>query len=128
MFTKHAASATATVDFTLADNGTATGTITFTDAAGYPTTAMPGATVATTLVTSNPALGATIDSTGLVIALAPVAPLPTPLPTDLTVTATINITNPAGTTPATVGPITATNAQGIDLVDGGPFGASISLS
>jgi hypothetical protein len=113
-------------DFQLLDNGTATGTISFVDAVGEPTSPQAGATVTTTLVSSDPDLTATIDSTGLVISIAVslVTPLPTLPITDITVTATINITNPDGTT---VGPLTAAS-QGIDLVAGGPAGASISLA
>jgi hypothetical protein len=126
MAVKKAAAKAAVADFQLLDNGTATGTISFVDAAGEPTTPQAGATVTTTLAVSDPDLSATIDTTGLVITIG--VTLVTPLPTlpilDITVTATINIANPDGTT---VGPLTAVS-QGIDLVAGGPAGASISLS
>lgn len=124
MKTKNAAKA-AVGDFQLLDNGTATGTISFVDAAGEPAVLQPGATVVTTLAVSDPDLTATIDSTGLVISIAvslqgtPALPI-----TGITVTATVNVTNTDGTT---VGPLTAVS-QGIDLVAGGPAGASISLA
>lgn len=112
-------------DFVLQDNGTATGTISFVDAVGEPTVPQTGATVSTTLVSSDPDLTPTIDSTGLVITVTvSLVGLPTLPINDITVTATITITNPDG---STIGPLTAVS-QGIDLVAGGPAGASISLS
>lgn len=114
----------ASVDFQLADNGTATGTISFVDSVGEPTSPVSGATVATSPTSSDPGITVSVDSTGLILTIAPASPLPTPLPTDVIITASITITNPDG---STVGPFTATS-QGIDLVAGGPAGASISLS
>jgi hypothetical protein len=124
MATKKAVKA-AVGDFQLLDNGTATGTISFVDSVGEPAVLQSGATVSTTLAVSDPDLTATIDSTGLVISIAvSLQGTPTLPISDITVTATINISNPDGTT---VGPLTAVS-QGIDLVAGGPAGASISLS
>jgi hypothetical protein len=118
----------ASVDLTLQDNGTATGTISFTDAAGQPDTAPAGSTISTTLTTSSPFLGAVIDATGLVITLSPVPsptppPFPTPMPVDMTVTAVVTVTPPGS--PA-LGPFTATS-EGIDLVAGPIAGAAISF-
>jgi hypothetical protein len=125
MATKKAVKNATVGDFQLLDNGTATGTISFVDSVGEPAVLQSGATVSTTLAVSDPDLTATIDSTGLVISIAvSLQGTPTLPISDITVTATINISNPDGTA---VGPLTAVS-QGIDLVAGGPAGASISLS
>jgi len=84
------------IDFEVQENGTATGTISFVDADGKPTAAQVGSTFSTTLTTSNPALGAKVDMTGLEVTLTPVAPVPVPLATDMTVTAVTKITVPGG--------------------------------
>jgi len=124
MQAKKISKAAAIGDFQLLDNGTATATISFVDSVGEPTAPVAGATVATNVVSSDPGIVVALDSTGLVITVSPASPLPTPLPTGVTITATPTITNPDGTT---VGPFTAVS-QPIDLVAGGPAGASISLS
>ena len=114
-------------DFQLLDNGTATGTISFVDSVGEPTSPMAGATVGTNVTSSDPGIVPSLDSTGLIVTLAPASPIPNPLPTGVVVTCVVTITNPAGTTPATVGPFTVAT-QPVDLVAGGPAGASIVLS
>jgi hypothetical protein len=122
---KKAAKTAVVGDFQLLDNGTATGTISFVDSVGEPAVLQTGATVSTTVVSSDPDLTPTVDSTGLIITVAVSLQGEPPLPiSGITVTATVNISNPDGTT---VGPLTAVS-QGIDLVAGGPAGASISLA
>ena len=122
---KKAAKTAVVGDFQLLDNGTATGTISFVDSVGEPATLQTGATVTTTVVSSDPDLTPTVDSTGLIITVAVSLQGLPPLPiSGITITATVSIANPDGTT---VGPLTAVS-QGIDLVAGGPAGASISLA
>ena len=80
--TKLAAGHKGKLKFVLNTNGTATGTISFTDTTGTPTQAAPGATIATTLTSSNPAaVTATVDATGLIVTATPVMPVPMPIPT-----------------------------------------------
>jgi len=110
------------VDFSLLDNGTATGTISFVDAVGEPTSPAAGATVSTTATSSDPGVTVSVDATGLVLAIAPANPLPNPLPTGVVITAAITITNTDGT----VLNFTATSTP-IDVIAGGPAGASIAL-
>jgi len=124
MQAKKLSKAAAIGDFQLLDNGTATATISFVDSVGEPTAPVAGATVATNVTSSDPGIVVALDSTGLVITVSPASPLPTPLPTGVTITATPTITNPDG---STLGPFTAVS-QPIDLVAGGPAGASIALS
>lgn len=115
----------ASVDFQLLDSGTATGTISFVDSVGEPTTLQSGATVSTTVTSSDPDLSPTVDSTGLIISITvTLATPPPPLPIlDIVISASISVSNPDGTTLS----LTAAS-EGIDLVAGGPAGASISLS
>ena len=110
-------------DFQLQDNGTATAPIGFVDSVGEPAVLQSGATVSTSLTSSDPNLTPTVDSTGLIITVTP--SLATPLPAlpilDITITATVTVTNPDA---STIGPFTAVS-DGIDLVAGGPAGAQI---
>jgi hypothetical protein len=124
MLAKKASKAAAIGDFQLLDNGTATATISFVDSVGEPTAPVAGATVATNVTSSDPGIVVALDSTGLIITVSPASPLPTPLPTGVTITAVPTISNPDG---STLGPFTAVS-QPIDLVAGGPAGASIALS
>lgn len=118
----HKTGAKAKVDFVLQDNGTATGTISFVDSVGEPTVTQTGATVATNPVSSDPGVVVSVDATGLVLTIAPASPVPNPLPVGVTITATVIITNPDAST------ITLTAVSDpIDVVAGGPAGASISL-
>jgi len=116
----------AITDFTLNDDGTATGTISFTDKSGAPTGPPVGATVGTNVTSSDPGIVPSVDTTGLIVTLTPLNPAPSPLPTGVTVTATITVTDTAG---VTQGPFTAVT-QPIDLVADPEAlgGASISLS
>jgi hypothetical protein len=109
-------------DFQLQDNGTATAPITFTDAVGEPAVLQSGATVSTTLVSSDPDVSASIDSTGQVVTISVtlVSPLPTLPITGITITSTSTITNTDGTT---AGPFSATSGP-VDLNAGGPAGAT----
>lgn len=121
---KPKAAAKAALDFQLGDGGKATGTITFVDTFGEKTQPATGATVSTAVTVSDPAsLQVSVDPTGLIISIAPQSPLPNPLTTGNVVTAVITITNPDGT----VLTLTAVS-EGIDLVAGGPAGASIALA
>jgi hypothetical protein len=108
-------------DFQLQDDGTATAPIILTDSVGEPAVLQPGATVTTTLVASDPDVVPTIDSTGLVVSIAVSLVTPPPaLPINgITVTGTVNGSNPDGTT---FGPFTAVSGP-IDLNAGGPAGA-----
>jgi hypothetical protein len=116
----------AITDFTINDDGTATGTISFIDKVGAQTGPPVGATVATNATSSDPGIVPSLDSTGLIVTLTPLNPAPTPLPTGVTVTAVTTVTNPDGTVQ---GPFTAVTVP-IDLVadPDALAGASISLS
>lgn len=109
--------------FVLNDNGTATGTITFTDSVDAPTTPAAGASVSTTVTSSDPGVTVSVDATGLVVTATPVTPIPTPIPTGVVVTAVITITNADGTV---IGPLTCDNsADPLNVIAGGPAGATI---
>lgn len=112
----------AKLDFVLSDAGTATGTISFVDSVGEPTVPVSGATVATNPVPSDPGVTVSVDATQLILTITPTTPLPTPLPTGVTITATVVISNPD----TSVITLTAVSAA-LDVVSGGPAGASISL-
>lgn len=118
----HKSNAKAKLDFVLVDNGTATGTISFVDSAGEATVPQTGATIDTNPASSDPGVVVSVDSTGLILTITPATPLPTPLPVGVTITATVLITNTDGT----IITLTATSAP-LDVVAGGPAGASISL-
>lgn len=112
--------------FVLNDNGTATGTITFTDAAGAATTPATGATVSTTVTSSDPGVTASVDSTGLIVTAAPASPLPNPLPTGVVISASVTITNADGTV---LGPFTCDDsADPLNVTAGGPAGAHITFA
>jgi hypothetical protein len=112
--------------FVLADNGTATGTISFVDAVGAPTSPAPGATVATTLTSSSPAIGFTVDPTGLIVTATPVTPPVLPLATNVVVTASVTVTNTDG---SVLGPFTCDNsADPMNVTATGPTGASIAFA
>ena len=114
--------AKAKLDFVLSDAGTATGTIYFVDSVGEPTVPQTGATVGTNPTSSDPGVVVSVDSTGLILTISPASPLPNPLPVGVVISATIVITNPDSTT------ITLSAASApVDVVAGGPAGASISL-
>lgn len=111
--------------FSLLDDGTGTGNIAFTDKFGELTNPPSGAVITTTLITSNPILLASVDATGLVvtISLDTTNPLPNPLPTGLTVTASISIANPDGSTTS----VTAVS-DAINVVAGGVAGATLAFA
>lgn len=112
--------------FVLNDNGTATGTIAFTDSVDVPTTPAAGASVSTTVTSSDPGVTVSVDATGLVVTATPVTPIPTPIPTGVVVTAVITITNADGTV---IGPLTCDNsADPLNVTAGGPAGATITFA
>lgn len=111
--------AKAAVDLQMLDNGTATATISFVDAAGLATIPVTGATVATTATMSSPAIVATVGPTGLTVGLAP--SVPPQLVTGVVLTVSVTITNPDNTV---LGPFTGTGNP-IDVV--GSTIAGISL-
>lgn len=112
--------------FVLNDNGTATGTISFVDAAGAATTPAAGATIATTVTSSDPGVTASVDATGLIVTAAPASPLPSPLPQGVVITASVTVTN----TDATVlGPFSCDDsADPLNVTAGGPAGATITFA
>jgi len=112
--------------FVLNDNGTATGTITFTDSVGVPTTPAAGATVATNVTSSDPGVTVAVDATGLIVTATPVVPIPSPIPTGVIVTASVTITNPDGTV---LGPFTCDDSgDPLNVTATGPAGASITFA
>ena len=112
--------------FVLADNGTATGTISFVDAVSAPTSPASGATVATTLTSSSPAIGFTTDPTGLIVTATPVTPPVLPLATGVIVTASVTVTNTDG---SVLGPFSCDNsADPMNVTATGPTGASIAFA
>ena len=114
----------ATVDFKELDNGSATGTISFVDSVGEPTSLAANATCATTATSSDPGLTVVVDSTGLILTITPTVPLASPLPVGVVVSTSTTITNADG---SVLGPFAA-SSQPIDVIAGGPAGASISLA
>ena len=124
MIAKKASRAAVIGDFQLLDNGTATGTISFVDSVGEPTVPVAGATVATNVTSSDPGIVPSLDTTGLIVTLTPASPIPVPLPVGVVVTCVVTITNPDA---SVLGPFTVAT-QPVDLVAGGPAGASIVLS
>jgi hypothetical protein len=115
--------AKAGIDFAILDNGSATGTISFVDTVGVTAVVPAGSTVATSATSSDPGVTVTVDTTGLVLTIAPTQPLASPLPVGVIITAAIVVTNTDGTSES----VTATS-QAIDVDAGGPAGASISLA
>jgi len=112
--------------FVLNDSGTATGTISFVDAAGAPTAPATGATVATTVTSSDPGVTASVDATGLIVTAAPASPLPSPLPQGVVITASVTITNTDG---SVLGPFSCSDsADPLNVTAGGPAGASITFA
>lgn len=112
--------------FVLNDNGTATGTISFVDAVGAPTQPAAGATIATTVSSSDPGVTVSVDATGLIVTAAPATPLPSPLPQGVIVTASVTITN---TDASVLGPFTCSNsADPLNVTAGGPAGATITFA
>jgi len=112
--------------FKLNDSGTATGTISFFDSVGAPTTPAAGATIATTVTSSDPGVTVSVDATGLIVTAAPASPLPSPLPQGVVVSFTTNVTNTDG---SVLGPFTGDNsADPLNVTAGGPAGATITFS
>ena len=115
--------AKASLDFQLADNGTATATISFFDAANLPTNLAAGQTASVpTWTPSASSVVVTPAATGLTAVVAPATP--PVLATDVTITvSTITITNSDGTTIS----LPAVTSDGIDVVGSAVAGFSISL-
>ena len=112
--------------FVLNDNGTATGTISFVDAAGVPTAPATGATIATTVTSSDPGVTASVDATGLIVTAAPASPLPSPLPQGVVISCSVTITNTDG---SVLGPFTCDDsADPLNVTAGGPAGATITFA
>jgi hypothetical protein len=112
--------------FVLNDNGTATGTISFVDAAGAATTPAAGATIATTVTSSDPGVTASVDATGLIVSVAPASPLPSPLPLGVVISASVTITNTDGTV---LGPFPCDDSKDpLNVTAGGPAGATITFA
>lgn len=109
--------------FVLNDNGSATGTISFTDSVGVPTAPAAGASVSTTVTSSDPGVTVAVDATGLIVTATPVTPIPSPIPTGVIVTAVVTVTNADGTV---LGPFTCDDsADPLNVTATGPAGASI---
>lgn len=109
--------------FVLNDNGSATGTISFTDSVGVPTAPAAGASVSTTVTSSDPGVAVAVDATGLIVTATPVTPIPSPIPTGVIVTAVVTVTNADGTV---LGPFTCDDsADPLNVTATGPAGASI---
>lgn len=107
---------------------TVTAIVGFVDDVGNPALTAPGSVAATTVTLSNPAITATVDSTGLVITLAPTPVVPPAIPTlatGVSVSVTVTLTNPDGTV---VGPFTVTGDTLISVVAGGPAGVVLQES
>jgi hypothetical protein len=115
--------AKASLDFQLADNGTANATISFVDAAGLPTALASGQTASVpTWVPSATSIVVTPAANGLSAVVAPATP--PVLATDVTVTVSaITITNADGTTIV----LPAVTSEGIDVVGSAVAGFSVSL-
>lgn len=115
--------ATASLDFQLADNGTAAATITFIDAAGLPTTLGTGQTASVpTWTPSSAAIVVTPAANGLSATVAPATP--PVLATDVTITVSaITVTNADSTTIS----LPSVTSEGIDVVGSAVAGFSISL-
>ena len=114
------------IKFVLNDNGTATGTISFTDPVGAPTVEATGATNQTTLTSNNPAVTFVADATGLIVTATPVTPVVLPLATGVIVTASIIVTNPDA---SVLGPFACDNsADPMNVTATGPGGASITFA
>ena len=112
--------------FVLNDNGTATGTITFLDAARAHTAPAAGATIATTVASSDPGVTVSVDATGLIVTAAPASPLPDPLPQGVVISASVTITNTDGTV---LGPFPCDNSKDpLNVTAGGPAGAAITFA
>ena len=112
--------------FVLNDNGTATGTISFVDAAGAHTAPAAGATIATTVTSSDPGVTATVDATGLIVTVAPASPLPDPLPQGVVISASVTITDTDGTV---LGPFSCDDSKDpLNVTAGGPAGATITFA
>jgi hypothetical protein len=114
--------AKATLDFQLADNGTATATISFVDAAGLPTSLASGQTASVpTWTPSANSLAVTPAANGLTAVVAPATP--PVLATDVTIAVSaITITNPDQSTIV----LPAVTSDGIDVVNSAVGGFAIS--
>lgn len=109
--------------FVLNDNGSATGTISFSDSVGVPTAPAAGASVSTTVTSSDAGVTVAVDATGLIVTATPVIPIPSPIPTGVIVTAVVTVTNADGTV---LGPFTCDDsADPLNVTATGPAGASI---
>lgn len=118
------------LDLQIPDDGSkpTKGTITFVDKVEQPTNPVAGATVATVATLSDPSLVATVSADGLTVAVVPAAPtaFSGPLPiTGITLSVSVTITNPDGTT---IGPLPATATPAMDLVTSAIGGVQIAES
>lgn len=122
----HSSKAKGKMKFTLNDDGTATGTISFVDHAGAAVVPDAGATVSTLVTSSDPGVVVAVDTTGLIVTAAPASPLPSPLPQGVVVTATVSITV---ADLSVLGPFACDNsADPLNVTAGGISGAHITFA
>ena len=112
------------LDFQLADNGTATATLSFTDAAGLPTTLPSGSTAVSTWTSSDPGVVVTGSADGLSASVTPSTP--PVLVAEALISVSTVVTNSDSTTETFTAATPA--GDGVSVVAGGPAGMQISIA